>query len=401
MSQETTAGWGSGPTVGKGRGKTGGRGRSGVLWELPQSMIQTQQTQEGHTNWGDGITYTHSLAPLTEGEDRNWRPAWAQDRARGTGQPEPTGQLLATLLWKVICKGKVLRGIWCFPRQLPVRSLTPQWGKVRGRGWNTGEVFPRESRTQTSDPLVFAPDDQALGRGNGHCPRPWHPPSSPQTRLRPHTPGDRDGSGQGQPVSLAVKWVDGRPQRLSVFYQDGGSSPGDMGTCDLGFGVDVSGQGLHTLRDHQGPMTQGKRIRNAHEVSPTSLRSRLSVEYLPLPVTGPERFHVWPGKSDFRANYPLSSALSSQPAIPVSPAPWKHPEASASRGEGLRPGSWQISRQLAVGADGVPALLGQAWFEAQGHSGGHARRVSHCQEGETTMGILGEGRAATRTLFGS
>lgn len=159
-SQETTAGWGSGPTVGKGRGKTGGRGGgSGVLWELPRSMIQTQQTQEGHTNWGDGITYTQSLAPLKEGEDRNWRPAWAQDRARGTGQ------LLATLLWKVICKGKVLRRIWCFPRQLPVRSLTPQWGKVRGRGWNMGEVFPRESRTQTSDPLVFAPDDQTLRRG--------------------------------------------------------------------------------------------------------------------------------------------------------------------------------------------------------------------------------------------
>lgn len=92
----------------------------------------------------------------------------------------------------------------------------------------------------------------------------------------------------------------------------------------------------------------------------------------------------------------LSSALSSQPAIPGSPAPWKHPEASASRGKGLRPGSWQTSRQLAVGADGVPALLGQAWFKAQGHSGGHARRVSHRQEGGTTMGILGERCAATQ-----
>lgn len=60
----------------------------------------------------------------------------------------------------------------------------------------------------------------------------------------------------------------------------------------------------------------------------------------------------------------LSSALSSQPAIPGSPAPWKHPEASALRGKELRPGSWQTSRQLAVGADGVPALLGQAWFKA-------------------------------------
>lgn len=70
----------------------------------------------------------------------------------------------------------------------------------------------------------------------------------------------------------------------------------------------------------------------------------------------------------------LSSALSSQPAIPGLPAPWKHPEASALRGEGLRLGSWQTSRQLAVAADGVLALLGQAWFEAQGHSGGHTRR---------------------------
>lgn len=94
---------------GEGKGQNWGAGGSGVLWELPQT--QTQQTQEGHTNWGDGITYTQSLAPLTEEEDRNWRPAWAQDRARGTGQLEPTGQLLATLLWKVICKGKVLRGI--------------------------------------------------------------------------------------------------------------------------------------------------------------------------------------------------------------------------------------------------------------------------------------------------
>lgn len=80
----------------------------------------------------------------------------------------------------------------------------------------------------------------------------------------------------------------------------------------------------------------------------------------------------------------LSSALSSQPAIPGLPAPWKHPEASALRGEGLRLGSWQTSRQLAVAADGVLALLGQAWFEAQGHSGGHTRRVSHCQEEGTS-----------------
>lgn len=78
-------------------------GGSDVLWELPWSMIQTQQS---HTSWGCGIMYAWSLAPLTEGEDRNWRPAWAQNRDRGTGQLEPMGQLLATCSGRSFAKGR-------------------------------------------------------------------------------------------------------------------------------------------------------------------------------------------------------------------------------------------------------------------------------------------------------
>ena len=51
----------------------------------------------------------------------------------------------------------------------------------------------------------------------------------------------------------------------------------------------------------KGPVTQRKRVRNAVSRLPWVTRS---VEYSLHPVTGPERFHVWPGKLDFRANYP-------------------------------------------------------------------------------------------------
>lgn len=53
----------------------------------------------------------------------------------------------------------------------------------------------------------------------------------------------------------------------------------------------------------------------------------------------------------------LSSTLSSQLAILGLPAPWKHPEASASRGEGFRPGGWQASRHPEPASGCVPASL--------------------------------------------
>lgn len=99
-------------------------GGSDVLWELPWSMIQTQQ---GHTNWG----WNHAcLVPGTS----HGRRGQVLEASVGTGQGPwhgaagAHGAAVGHLLWKVICKGKVMRGIRCFPRQLPVRGLTPHSG---------------------------------------------------------------------------------------------------------------------------------------------------------------------------------------------------------------------------------------------------------------------------------
>jgi len=231
MSQEPPLDGAVVPLWGREGAKLGGGGVRCALGSLGQSRpsrprkvtptggVESRMPSPRHLSWkertGTGGQRGHRTGPVA------------------TRQLEPIGQLLATLLWNVICKGKVLRGIWRFPKQLPVRGLTPHSGgryRVRGGIWRG--VLPRKSRAQTSDPLVFAPDDQALGHGIGHCPRPWHPPPSPQTWPRPHMPGDRGGSGRGHPVSLAVKLRGWQISKAGRFFQDRGSGPGGLGTCD-------------------------------------------------------------------------------------------------------------------------------------------------------------------------
>lgn len=126
----------------------------------------------------------------------------------------------------------------------------------------------------------------------------------------------------------------------------------------------------------------GKRLEMLASISCLPGGSHVSVKdptgISPSPVTPPdllrwpEYFHVCQTSRISVLITVLLSALSSWLMILGSPAPWKHPEAIATRIKGLSPGSWQAARHLKPGGSCYTGLTvtGQA-LESQGYSGGH------------------------------
>ena len=120
----TTAGWSSGPTVGKGRGKTGGWG---IRCALGAPLVNDPDPAKSHQL---GVWNHVCLVPGTSHGRRGQELEASVGTEQGPrhGAAGAHGAAVGHLLWKVICKGKVMRGIWCFPRQLLVRGLTPHSG---------------------------------------------------------------------------------------------------------------------------------------------------------------------------------------------------------------------------------------------------------------------------------
>lgn len=118
----TTAGWSSGPSCGEGKGqnwRVGGQMCSG------SSLVNDPDPARSHQ-----LGWNHAcLVPGTSHGRRGQvlEASVAQDRDRGTGSWSPWGSCWPPALEGHL-KGKVMRGIRCFPRQLPVRGLTPHSG---------------------------------------------------------------------------------------------------------------------------------------------------------------------------------------------------------------------------------------------------------------------------------
>lgn len=205
-----------------------------------------------------------------------------------------------------------------------------------------------------------APDPASARCGHHTVPGPCRSPPSPDS-VCPHA-GDKDGWGGGGRHSLGShpRWPQSPGCHVGAPSRGEAKAVGVREPSGWESGVNVLRARLRAECVHSTGLCEGseagERVREPTLPLPPPWVTR-SVKR-PLPWShdsGPGTFTSG-GESRISALIArLRSARSSQRGMLGSPAPWRHTEASASRGEGLKPGSWQASRHSEPGVGGAQA----------------------------------------------